>query len=80
MAILPDGAYDVIVIDVETTDDGDTRLELTITIGPHVGSVLSLRGRHVEKSALVSDPLSLLGIPGTLRVRHGTPRFLPELP
>lgn len=79
MATLPDGAYDVIVVDAETTDDGDVRLELTITLGPHVGRVVALRARHVEnRGASVVDPLTLLGTPGTLRVRQGQPRFRPE--
>ncbi len=79
MATLPDGIYDVIVVDAETTDDGDVRLELTITLGPHIGRVVALRARHVEsQGASVVDPLTLLGTPGTLRVRQGEPRFRPE--
>lgn len=82
MTRLPDGTYDVIVIDAESTDDGDVRIELTITLGPHVGRVLALRSGHIDRSraATTMDPLSLLGIPGTLRVRDGTPSFRPELP
>ena len=49
MSMLPDGAYDAIVIDAEQTDDGDTRLELTITIGPHIGRVIALRAVHVDE-------------------------------
>jgi hypothetical protein len=80
VATLPDGAYDVIVIDAETTDDGDVRLELTITLGPHLGRVVALRQRHVvAPDTAVPDALALLGIPGTLRVRHGEPSFRPEL-
>lgn len=82
MQTLPDGAYDVIVVDVEEADDGDVRVELTITLGPHVGRVVALRGRHVEGRGdrQPPDPLALLGIPGTLRVRGGEPSFRPELP
>lgn len=81
MQTLPDGAYDVIVVDVEATDEGDVRVELTITLGPHVGRVVALRQRHVEHRGdpASSDPLALLGIPGTLRVRGGEPSFRPEL-
>ncbi len=81
MATLPDGAYDVIVVDAETTDDGDVRLELTITLGPHLGRVVALRAHHVERrgAAPIDDPVMLLGIPGTLRVRDGVPSFRPEL-
>lgn len=78
MATLPDGTYDVIVVDAETTDDGDVRLELTITLGPHVGRLLALRGAHVDTSSGEVDALALLGIPGTLVVRDGMPRFRPE--
>jgi hypothetical protein len=82
MQTLPDGAYDVIVVDAEDTDDGDVRIELTITMGPHIGRVVALRGRHVDlgERGASFDPLALLGIPGTLRVRGGQPAFRPELP
>lgn len=80
MATLPDGAYDVIVIDAETTDEGDVRLELTITLGAHVGRVIALRRHHVvAPGGAVPDVTALLGIPGTLRVRNGQPTFRPEL-
>ena len=80
MKTLPDGVYDVIVVDAETTDDGDVRIELTITLGPHVGRLVALRGRHVDPSGAhaTTDPVTLLGIPGTLRVRAGEPTFRPE--
>jgi hypothetical protein len=81
MANLPDGTYDVIVIDVEEIEDGDVRIELTITLGPHVGRVVALRRHHVESvTGPVHDALALLGVPGTLRVRQGRPTFRPELP
>jgi hypothetical protein len=81
MQTLPDGSYDVIVVDAETADDGDVRIELAITLGPHVGRVVALRGRHVEGGRHERlDPVKLLGIPGTLRVRGGEPSFRPELP
>lgn len=79
MTTLPDGSYDVIVVDAETTDEGDVRLELTITLGPHVGRIVALRSRHVDASSIpVVDPLTLLGTPGTLRVQRGEPKFRPE--
>ena len=80
MQTLPDGSYDVIVVDAEPTDDGDLRIELTITLGPHIGRLIALRGHHVEGAGPGSppDPLALLGIPGTLRVRGGHPTFRPE--
>jgi hypothetical protein len=83
MAILPDGTYDAIVIEADQVDGTDFRLELTITLGPHVGRVIALRGRHVDTSrhptAADRDPLGFLGIPGVLVVRAGVPTFRPEL-
>jgi hypothetical protein len=81
MQFLPDGTYDVIVVDAENTEDGDVTIELTITLGPFVGHVIPLRARHVDDrraNATPSDPLALLGVPGTLRVRDGQPSFRPE--
>ncbi len=82
MQTLPDGAYDVIVVDAETTDEGDVRLELTITLGPHIGRLVAIRSHHVHGHApgVATDPVALLGIPGTLKVRNGEPAFRPELP
>jgi hypothetical protein len=81
MPTLPDGTYDVIVVDAEPGDDGDLHIEVTISLGPHVGDVIRLRGRHVERrrvSEEPEDPYALLGVPGTLRVRDGQPIFRPE--
>ena len=81
MQFLPDGTYDVIVVDADEADDGDVHLELAITLGPFVGHVISLRGRHVDdrnRSMTRSDPVALLGVPGTLHVRDGVPSFRPE--
>ncbi len=81
MAYLPDDTYDVIVVDAEIDDDGDLRLEVTITLGPHIGRIVPLRKLHVEPRRGVldtTDPFSLLGMPGTLRVRDGVPSFRPE--
>jgi hypothetical protein len=81
MTMLPDGNYDVIVIDTERGDDGDLHIEVTISLGPHVGDVIRLRGRHVERRSSETeseDPYALLGVPGTLRVRAGEPMFRPE--
>ncbi|HLX89161.1 MAG TPA: hypothetical protein VKR22_11980 [Acidimicrobiales bacterium] len=81
MPMLPDGSYDAIVVDCESTDEGDMRLELTITLGPHIGRMVALRAHHLAGShGSIVDPVALLGIPGTLRVRRGEPTFRPELP
>jgi len=82
MPPLPDDTYDVIVVDAEVGDDGELRLEVTITLGPHIGQIVALRNSNVETRRGVldtADPYSLLGIPGTLRVRHGVLSFRPEI-
>ncbi len=81
MSILPDGNYDVIVVDAERGDDGDLHIEVTISLGPHVGDVIRLRERHIERAGdatAADDDFALLGVPGTLRVSGGEPKFRPE--
>ena len=66
---LDDGVYDVLVVDA--TPDGDAlALEITILGGPHKGEVVAIRA-----TGLAMDELELLGMPGTLRVEAGEPRF-----
>jgi len=81
MSQLPDGTYDVVVVDAEVDEGGDLRIEAAVTLGPHIGRIVRLRNMHVETRSRVldtADPYSLLGIPGTLRVRDGVPSFRPE--
>jgi hypothetical protein len=81
MTALPDGTYDVIVVDADTGADGDLHIEVTISLGPRVGDVIRLRGRHIDRRrapAETDDPVAWLGVPGTLRVRAGEPTFRPE--
>jgi hypothetical protein len=81
MQHLPDGTYDVIVVDAEVDDGGELHIEVTISLGPHIGRIVPLRKMHVEdrRGPLDdADPYALLGIPGTLRVSHGVPSFRPE--
>ncbi|MEL7155520.1 MAG: hypothetical protein AAFN30_02860 [Actinomycetota bacterium] len=70
-AALPDGRYDVMVIDA--TDDGDGRcvLSLAISTGLAKGEVVDLGVDGID-----IDPLELLGLPGVVEVEAGTPRFL----
>ena len=69
MDALPDGNYDVFVIDAEEIDDENVRLELTITSGEHKGEVVAVRASHLE-----GDPVLMMGLPGTMRVVEGEPR------
>jgi hypothetical protein len=81
MTPLPDDIYDVIVVDADVDADGELHLEVTVTLGPHIGRIVRLKKLHVETRRGVldsTDPYSLLGIPGTLRVRDGVPTFRPE--
>ena len=81
MMPLPNGTYDVVVVDADTDEHGILRIEVTITLGPYVGQIVALKKNHVEtrRGPLETvDPSTLLGIPGTLRVRRGVPSFRPE--
>ena len=65
--MLPDGTYDVIVVDA-VDDDGTVRLELTVLAGEHKGEVVNLASPN-----LAGDPAQLLGVPGTITVTDGRP-------
>lgn len=70
--VLPDGTYDVFVVDANTTD-GDSAvlaLDLTIVAGELKGEVITV---HAENLGV--DELDLLGMPGTLTVDDGLPTF-----
>lgn len=66
--MLPDGAYDALVVDAHADDDGIVHLDVTITTGPHKGEVVQLAGRFADR-----DELDLLAAPATLTVRDGAP-------
>lgn len=67
---LADGTYDVLVVDASA--DGDAiELEITIVSGEHKGDVVALRATGLDV-----DELDLLGMPGTLSVENGVPRFV----
>ena len=82
MPPLPDDVYDVIVVDAEVDDDGELRLEVAVTLGPHIGRIVALRKLHVEsRSRRARHHRSVSRCsesPGTLRVRDGVPSFRPE--
>ena len=65
--MLPDGVYDVFVVDA-ADDDGVIRLELTILAGEQKGEVVNLASPNLQ-----GEPALLLGTPGTLTVTDGVP-------
>lgn len=65
---LDDGTYDAFVVEASDTDDGGTRLELTITLGEHKGQVVAM-----ASSVPLGDPIDLLGMPATVVVAFGAP-------
>jgi hypothetical protein len=65
--MLPDGTYDVFVVDATSVGDG-LRLDVTILAGPHKGDVVT-----VQATGMAMDELDALGLPGTLTVRDGDP-------
>lgn len=71
-AVIPDGSYDVFVVDVAPLE-GDApgwQLELTILAGDHKGEVVT-----VNAAGMSGDELDLIGMPGTLTVTEGAPTF-----
>ncbi len=72
--MLPDGTYDVIVVDATIDgDDGVLRLELTILGGEHKGEVVPMRA-----AGLWVAELDALGTPGSLTVAGGEPSLALE--
>jgi hypothetical protein len=73
--VLPDGSYDVFVVDATTTNGDTTQiaLELTIVAGDHKGAVVTVHAQN-----LGVDELDLLGMPGALEVEGGVPTFSVE--
>jgi hypothetical protein len=77
-AVLPDGSYDVFVVDASPApsgagpepEPGGWQLELTIVTGEHKGDVV-----NVNAFGLGASEFDLIGMPGTLRVEAGEPRF-----
>jgi hypothetical protein len=67
---LPDGAYDVLVVDA-TADNDALAIEITIISGEHKGEVVALRAQGLDM-----DEIDLLGLPGMLQVDGGVPRFV----
>lgn len=72
--LLPDGTYDVFVVDAEDAPPADgegppgTTLDLTVTSGPHKAETLLLRS-----TTWLGDPIDLIGMPATMTVTLGVP-------
>jgi hypothetical protein len=66
---LADGSYEVFVVEASEEVNGPgVYLELAITTGSRKGDLVGIRAIHLGR-----DPLSLLGLPGTLTVIDGAP-------
>jgi hypothetical protein len=70
MQALPDGRYDVFIVDAETVDESTMRVEIAMVSGEDKGNVFAMRGPHLAR-----DPIELLGLPATLIVRDGVLRL-----
>ena len=70
MQAMPDGRYDVFIVDAKTIDENTMRVEIAMVSGDDKGDVIAMRGPHLAR-----DPIDLLGLPGTLIVRDGVPRL-----
>jgi hypothetical protein len=69
MSMLDDGDYDCVVVDVARDEDDVVVIDLAIASGASKGHTVRLR------SAMQDEPLDWLGLPGTLHVVAGVPRF-----
>ncbi len=68
-ALLPDGRYDVMIVDAETKPGNTIALDLAIASGEHRGEMVTVDASGLE----VADPIDLLGFPATLTVADGAP-------
>ena len=71
--MLPDGTYDVIVVDAARHSTSALGLEVVILAGDQKGQVVSVRA-----DGLGIDELAALGLPGTLTVAAGEPSLVLE--
>ena len=69
--MLPDGTYDVFIVDATALADDVVALSLTVLSGPSKGEVVDVRA-----AGLGRDELDLLGLPATLVVENGAPRVV----
>lgn len=66
---LADGSYDALIVDASAEGD-ELAIELTILSGAHKGEIVALRATGLDL-----DEVDALGLPGTLHVEKGLPRF-----
>lgn len=71
--MLPDGTYDVFVVDATADGTGGLHLDLTILAGDQKGEVVSMRAE-----GLGIDEVEALGMPGTLTVAGAEPSLVLE--
>jgi len=70
-APLPDGTYDVFIVDAQADPADETRvnqLDLTVVTGPFKGEVMTVASQGLEGS-----DLDLMGMPAVLTVADGRP-------
>jgi hypothetical protein len=68
---LPDGTYDVFILDATEAGEGTLRLSVTILVGEFKGDVVDLTA-----SGLGVDVIDAMGMPGTLTVADGQPSLV----
>ena len=71
--MLPDGRYDVFVVDAVADGPHIVRLDVTVLAGEHKGEVVAVRAEGLGVAEL-----DALGMPGTLTVADGEPTFVLE--
>ena len=71
--MLPDGCYDVFVVDAAAAGPGVLRFDVTVLAGEHKGEVVSVRAEGIAV-----DEIDALGLPGTLTVADGEPSLALE--
>ena len=71
--MLPDGRYDVFVVDAADAGPQALLLEVAILAGEHKGEVVSVRAEGLRV-----DEVDALGMPGTLTVAGGEPVLVLE--
>lgn len=74
---LPDGTYDVFIIDTEVVPDrrkpgtSALQLDLTVIAGEFKGEVLTLSSAN-----LANDAIDMIGMPATMTIDGGRPNLI----